>query len=387
MPRSGKLLACLVILALCSFALSPADAFAAGADTVRIGAILAVTGPNANLGTPEARTLQMLVDQANASGGIDGRKVELFLRDSQGNAEKAISYAKQLIEEEQVLAIIGPSTSGESMKLKGICDDGETILLSCAAAETITSPVAKWVFKVAPNDSFAARMIYVTMKKMGISRIGVLSSNSGFGQGGKTQLEKLASAAGITILISEVYDKDATDLTGVLTKIKAQNVQAVVNWSTEPAQSIVAKNMKQLGFDVPLYQSHGFGNLNYVAAAGKAAEGIVFPCGRILVADALPAGHPQKALLMGYKKAYTTMFKDEPSTFGGHAFDSWGIIVEAVKKVGTDRNKVRDAIESMKGFVGTAGIFNFSPEDHNGLTMDAFEMLTVKNGRFTLLSR
>ena len=145
--------------------------------------------------------------------------------------------------------------------------------------------------------------------------------------------------------------------------------------------------MKQLGFDVPLFQSHGFGNINYVTAAGKAAEGILFPCGRILVADSLPAGHPQKKLLTSYKKEYMAKFKEEPSTFGGHAYDSFGILAEAVKKVGTDRAKVRDFIEGLKGFVGTAGIFNFSAADHNGLSIDAFEMLTVKNGEFALLGR
>jgi len=378
-----------VILFVCCalFALSAAGGIAAESNSVKIGAIFAVTGPNANLGMPEARTLQMMVDDANRAGGIAGRKVELILKDSQGNAEKAISYAKQLIEEDEVLVIVGPSTSGESMKLKGLCDDAETILLSCAAAETIVNPVAKWVFKVAPMDSFAAQMIFATMKKMGISRIGALCSNSGFGQGGKAQLEKLAPASGVTILISEVYDKDATDLTGVLAKIKAQNVQAVVNWSTEPAQSIVPKNMKQLGFDVPLFQSHGFGNINYVTAAGKAAEGILFPCGRILVADILPAANPQKNLLTAYKKAYMAQFKEEPSTFGGHAYDSFAIIAEAVKKVGTDKARVRDFIEGLKGFAGTAGVFNFSAADHNGLSIDAFEMLTVKNGEFALLGR
>ena len=378
-----------VILCFCCalFALSAAGGCAAESASVKIGAIFAITGPNANLGMPEARTLQMLVDDANRAGGIAGRKVELILKDSQGNAEKAISYAKQLIEEDEVLVIIGPSTSGESMKLKGLCDDAETILLSCAAAETIVNPVAKWVFKVAPMDSFAAQMIFATMKKMGISRIGALCSNSGFGQGGKAQLEKLAPASGVTILISEVYDKDATDLTGVLAKIKAQNVQAVVNWSTEPAQSIVPKNMKQLGFDVPLFQSHGFGSINYVTAAGKAAEGILFPCGRILVADILPAANPQKNLLTAYKKAYMAQFKEEPSTFGGHAYDSFAIIAEAVKKVGTDKARVRDFIEGLKGFAGTAGVFNFSAADHNGLSIDAFEMLTVKNGEFALLGR
>jgi len=368
------------IVALCAALAAPL--FAAGIGVVKIGAIFAVTGPNANLGTPEARTLQMLVDDANRAGGIAGKKVELILKDSQGSAEKAVSFAKQLIEEDDVLAIIGPSTSGESMKLKGLCNDAEMILVSCAAAETIVNPVARWVFKVAPMDSFAAQMIFSTMKGMGISRIGVLCSNSGFGQGGKAQLLKLAPAAGITIAIAEDYDKEATDLTGVLTKIKGQDVQAVVNWSTEPAQSIVLKNIRQLGFDVPVFQSHGFGNLAYAAAAGKAAEGTLFPCGRILAAEALPAGHPQKKLLVAYRAEYMKLFNEEPSTFGGHAFDSFGLIAEAVKAVGTDRARVRDYIEGVKGFVGTAGIFNFSPADHNGLSMDAFEMLTVRNGRF-----
>ncbi len=373
--------------ALAFLALSAALAAPISAETgvVKIGAILSVTGPNANLGTPEARTLQMLTDQANAAGGMAGRKVQLIVKDSQGSAEKAVSFAKQLIEEEEVLAIIGPSTTGESMKLKGLCDDAEMILLSCAAGETIVNPVAKWVFKVAPMDSFAAQMIFRTMKQMGITRVGLVSSNSGFGQGGKAQVQKLAPAAGITVAIAEDYDKDATDLTGVLAKVRGQNVQAVINWSTEPAQSIVLKNMKQIGFNVPIFQSHGFGNIAYVTAAGKAAEGTLFPCGRILAADVLPAGHPQKKVLATYKADYMKLFNEEPSTFGGHAWDSFHLLAQAVAAVGTDRARVRDYLEGVKGFVGTAGVFNFSPEDHNGLTMDAFEMLTVKDGRFVPL--
>jgi branched-chain amino acid transport system substrate-binding protein len=383
MPRKASLFTCLILLAL-----GAAPLFAADTAAIRLGAILAITGPAANLGLPESRTLQMLTDDANAAGGINGRKIELIIRDSQGNAEKAISFAKQLIEEEQVLAILGPSTSGESMKLKSLCDDNQTILVSCAAAETIVNPVAKWVFKTPQMDSFAAQMIYATMKKLGIAKIGVVVTNTGFGQGGKAQLEKLAPANGIAIAISEVYDSTATDLSGVLTKVRAQNVQAVVNWSVEPAQSLVAKNMRQMGFDVPLFQSHGFGNINYVKAAGKSADGIIFPAGRLLVAAALPDDHPQKQLLMSYKKAYEGKFKDEVSTFGGHAYDAFQIITEAVKKAGSvDKERVRDALESLKNVAGTAGMFNFSPTDHNGLTLDSFEMLTVKDGEFTPYSR
>jgi branched-chain amino acid transport system substrate-binding protein len=370
---------------LCAVVFSACAAGAFAADTIKLGAILAVTGPNAPLGGPEAKTLQMLVDNANSAGGIAGRKIELTIMDSQGNADKAVSFARKLIDEQQVLAIIGPSTSGESLKIKSIADENETILLSCAANEGIVNPVAKWVFKTPQMDAFAVTRIFGVMKKLGITKIAVINSNSGFGQGGKGVLAKLAPDAGITIVASEEYDKDSTDLTGVLTKIKAQNVQAVVNWSTEPAQAIVAKNMKQLGFDVPLFQSHGFGNISYVQAAGKAAEGIIFPCGRLLVADVLPASNPQKQVLTSYKKAYEAKFGEDVSTFGGHAYDAFLILTEAIKKAGSiDRAKVRDAIEGIKGLAGTAGVFSFSAADHNGLTIDSFEMLTVKNGAFVL---
>ena len=361
---------------------------AVGAEPIRLGAIFAVTGPAANLGLPESRTLQMLVDDTNAAGGILGRPVELTIRDSQGSTEKAVSFARQLTEETEVLAIIGPSTSGESMALKGYAEQNEQILISCAAAATIVNPVAKWVFKVPQMDSFAAQAIFDTMKKLGINRFGAVVSNTGFGQGGKAQLEKLAPQNGLSLAITEVYDSTATDLTAVLAKVKAQNVQAVVNWSVEPAQSLVPKNMKQMGFNVPLFQSHGFGNLAYVTAAGKAADGIIFPAGRLLVADVLPASHPQKQLLVAYKKEYEAKFGDDVSTFGGHAYDAFLVLREAILKAGsTDKNKVRDAMEGLKGVVGTAGIFSFSPQDHNGLTMDSFAMLTVKDGAFALYGR
>jgi len=375
-----RIFAVLLVLALA--------AFLAGAqkNTIKVGAILAVTGPASNLGAPEAKTLQMLVDQTNAAGGLLGRKVELVLKDSGASPEKALSFARQLIEEEQVLAILGPSTSGESLKIKDACEEGQTILLSCAAAEAIVNPVSKWVFKTPQNDAFATLWIYRYLKERGLTRIGVVASNTGFGNGGMAQLQKYAPENGIQILIAEAYDKDATDLTSVLTKLKARDGQAVVNWSIEPAQSLVAKNLRQLGMKVPLLQSHGFGNIRYVQAAGQAAEGIVFPCGRLLIADELPDGHPQKALLEDYKRKYESRFGEEVSTFGGHAYDAYTILAEAVRRAeSVAPAKVRDAIENLNGFAGTAGVFNFSPSDHNGLDMSSFEMLTVKDGKFTLL--
>jgi branched-chain amino acid transport system substrate-binding protein len=340
-------LAGLTAVCIIALALGLAAYGAEAAAPIKVGAIFAVTGPASFLGAPEQKTAEMFVDKINASGGINGHKIELIVKDSAASPEKTMSFAKQLIEEDKVLAIIGPSTSGETMAIKDVCQEAKMILISCAAAEDIVNPVASYVFKVPQKDSDAARWIYKTMKEKGISKIGVIVSNDGFGIAGKKQLETIAPEYGITIAIAETYDKQATDLTDVVTKLKGQEIQAVVNWSIVAAQSLVAKNMKQVGLDVPLFQSHGFGNIKYATASGEAANGTLFPCGRLLVAETLPNDHPQKALLMEYKKDYETRYKEDVSTFGGHAYDALLVLTEGIKKAGSvDRDKVRNAIEN-----------------------------------------
>jgi len=355
------------------------------AGTLKVGAIFAVTGGASFLGGPEARSAQMVVDKINKAGGIGGNKIELIIKDSGANPEKAISFAKQLIEEDKVLAIIGPSTSGESMKIKKIAEQGKTPLISCGAAEVIVNPVASYVFKTPQKDSFAVKKIYGEMNKMGISKIAVVAGNTGFGKAGKAQLTRLAPDFGIKVLAAETYDKKATDLTALVAKLMAdKDIQAVVNWSIVPAQAIIAKNMRQAGWKVPLFQSHGFGNIKYVQAAGAAAEGIIFPAGRLLVADSLPDSDPQKKMLLQYKHDYESRYKEAASTFGGHGYDAMNILVAAMKNGGADRAGIRDAIEKLHAFPGIGGVFTFSPEDHNGLDIDSFVMLTVKDGKFVL---
>lgn len=351
---------------------------------IKIGGIFAKTGPASFLGLPEDKTISMLVQDINSQGGIKGEKIIYLSKDSAGNPDKAAELARELIAQ-NVIAIIGPSTSGESLKLKSICEEAKTILISCAAAEGIVKPVAKYVFKTPQNDADAVIRILELLKKMNIKKIGVMSSNTGFGEGGKNLLHTLAPKNGIEIAASETYDKSATDLTAHLKAIQAAGAQAVVNWSIEPAQGLVAKNMKKLNYDVLLFQSHGFGNIKYVKMSGPASEGIIFPSGRLLIADKLPDTNRQKSLLQKYIADYTARFKEDASTFGGHAYDAFIILMEAIKKAGSaDNEKIRTNIENLKGFVGTGGIFNFSKDDHCGLDKNSFEMIAVKNGEFDI---
>jgi len=360
-----------------------ASLLSAQAGTVKVGAIFAVTGPASFLGGPEARSAEMVVEKINKAGGINGDTIELIVKDSAGSSEKAVSFAKQLIEEDKVVAIIGPSTSGESMAVKKIAEEGKTLLISCAAAEVIVDPVASYVFKTPQKDSFAAQKIFEEMQRLKINTIAIAAGNDGFGKAGKEQLEKMAPTFGIKVAIAETYDSKATDLSALVAKLKADPaIQAVINWSVVPAQAIIAKNMRQSGWQVPLFQSHGFGNIKYAEAAGAAAEGIIFPCGRLLIVDSLADSNPQKSLLIQYKAEYEAKYKEDASAFGGYGFDAINMVLAAVKQAGNDRAKVRDAVEGLTKFPGVGGIFSFTPQDHNGLDIDSFAMLTVKDGKF-----
>lgn len=354
----------------------------------RIGAVLSVTGAASFLGEPEKNTVLMLKDEINAAGGINGHPLEVVIEDSKSDETQAVLAAKKLLEKDHVIAIIGPSTTGESMALVPIMNGAKTPLISCAAGAGITQPVNEryWIFKTPQYDTSAVEAIYSYMKKHGIAKVGIISIATGFGDAGRKALTEMAPKYGITIVADERYGPKDSDMTTQLTKIKASGAQAVINWSVGPGQVVVTKNWNALKMGIPLYQSHGWGSKKNVELAGKAAEGVIAPLGRLVVWDKLPDKHPQKKLLKKYSQDYEAKFKAEPGTFGGHAYDSLLMVVEALNKVGPDKQKVRDYIETkIKKWPGTGGIFNMSAQDHCGLDKDAFEMVVVKNGDWEIL--
>lgn len=356
------------------------------AGPIKIGALFSVTGSAAWLGEPEKNSAIMAVEELNARGGINGRKIELIVEDTEGDDTKGVLAAKKLIGQDKVIAIIGPSRSGTSMAVIPIITENEIPLISCAAAASIVVPVEerKWIFKTPQMDSDAVIRIYEHLLSKGMNRIGILSGTTGFGKEGRDHLKKLAPEMGIEILADETYNPTDTDMTAQLTKIKASDAQAVVNWSIVPAQSIVPKNMRQLAMTIPLYQSHGFGNIKYAQDAGVAAEGLLFPCGPLLAVDSLPDDHPQKDTLLKYRDAYEARFKETASAFGGYAYDAINLVIRALEMGPATSAGIRDSLEQIQGFVGISGVFNLSPEDHCGLTKDSFAMLTVQDGKFVV---
>jgi len=368
-------------------ALAFAALAAQAADPIKIGSVLSVTGPAAFLGDPELKTLQLYVDDINKKGGVLGRPLQLVHYDDGSDANKANSFGKRLIEDDKVDILVGGTTTGSTMSIVPLAEKAGVPFISLAGAVVIVEPVKKWVFKTPHTDRMAAEKVFEDMKKRGITKVALLSETSGFGQSGKKETEAVAGKYGITLVANETYGPKDTDISPQLTKIKATpGVQAVFVFGLGQGPAIVTKNYKQLGITLPMYQSHGVASDEYLKLAGPAAEGVRLPSPAQLIPGKLPANDPQKPIVNAYEAAYKAQYKDDVSTFGGYAYDGLMLAVDAIKKAGsTDKAKVRDALESTKGFVATSGTFNMSPTDHMGLDLSAFRMLEVKGGDWVIV--
>src|SRR6266540_6758782 len=323
-----------------------------GQEPIRIGAFLSVTGPASFLGDPEQKTLEMYIDRINASGGVTGRKLQLVVYDDGGDADKARTFTKRLLEQHQVDIIVGGSTTGTTMAAVPLVEQAQVPFVSLAGAVVIVEPPKKWVFKTPHTDRMACEKIFADMRERKLTKLALISGAGGFDKSMRAECLKVAGNYGVDIVADESYGAADTDMTAQLTKIKGTpGVQAVLNCGFGQGPAIVTKNYKQLGLTMPLYQSHGVASKEFIKLAGDAAEGVRLPAAALLVADILPDSDTQKPVVVAYKRDYETKYKSDVSTFGGHAYDGLMIAVDAIKRAGgTDKAKLRDAIESTHGY-------------------------------------
>jgi branched-chain amino acid transport system substrate-binding protein len=353
---------------------------------VKVGAVLSVTGPASFLGDPEKKTLEIYVDEINAKGGVNGQKLQLVVYDDGADANAARTFATRLIEEDKVVAMVGGTTTGATMAMIPLFEEGQIPLISLAGAIQIIEPVRKWVFKTPHTDKMACEKIFADLKQRNLTTVALISGTDAFGKSMRDQCVAVAPKAGITVAHEESYGPRDSDMTPQLTNIKGKaGVQAVINPGFGQGPAIVTRNYRQLGIALPLYQSHGVASKQFIDLAGPAAEGVRLPAAALLVAEKLPDSDPQKSVVVGYTRVYQQKTGQPVSGFGGHAYDGLMIFVEAAKRAGSfDKAKVRDEIEKTKSFIGTGGIVNMSSTDHLGLDLSAFRMREIKGGDWML---
>ena len=354
----------------------------------KIGAIFATTGSASVLGIPQKNTAEMLAEQIEAAGGINGRQVDIIIYDTEGLESTARISVDNLINVDQVDAIVGPTRSVISLGILDLIQEARVPLVSCAATVKETGQVegAEWVFKTSPSDILMVTAIADYLQSQNIGKVALITVMNSFGDSGKAELEKLLPAAGLEIVAREEFDNRAANTSHQLTRIKATDAEAVICWSAAGSGAIVTKNMKlDLKMKIPLIMSHGVASKAYTRLAGEAANGVIFPAGKLLVASQLPDSDPQKSALLKYAADYKSKFNEDANAFGGHAWDAINLVVNAMKNGGSDRARIRNEIENTTDFVGIGGVFNFSAKDHNGLTKQGVVMVKIVDGEWTLI--
>jgi branched-chain amino acid transport system substrate-binding protein len=359
------------------------------ADPIRIGSVLSTTGPASYIGDPEAKTLKLYVDQINASGGVIGRQIELIIYDDGSDANKARTFATRLTERDNVVAMVGGSTTGTTMAMVPVFETAELPFMSLAGSVNIIDPVRKYIFKSPHTDRMGCERVFADMKKRGFTKIALIAGTDGFGTSMREQCLKVVANYGIQILIDQTYGAADTDMTPQLTKVKGTpGVQAIFNTGASgQGPSVLTRNYGQLGTkNIPMYQNPGVASKAYIDLSGPAAEGVRLPASALLVSANLPATDVQKPVVTSYTAAFEKSAGQAASTFGGGAYDGLMLVVGAIKSANSaDPKKIRDALEQTKGFIGTAGLVNMSDKDHLGLTVDAFRIVEVKNGDWSLV--
>lgn len=362
---------------------------AGGADgedgPIKMGVVLDITGAGASLGIAEREVIEMLADQVNDDGGINGRELQVIIEDNQSTEAGAATVTTKLLNSDDVDILLGASRTGPSLAMRPLAEQAGIPMVSLAANASIVDG-SEWVFKTAQNDRVVLERLVDDMAANGYESVALARDASGFGEGIAEMLAEIGEEEGIEVVAEERFAPDATDFTAQMISIRNADADAVLIWGIPPAAALAQVAYHELNVNKPVYQSHGIGNEAFLDAAGESADGLHAALGRMLIADQLPDDDPQKEVVTQFIADYQEAYDGKmPSTFAGHAYDGFWIAVHALEEAGTDPEALRDALLATSDWPGVSGVFTMTPEDHSGLTKDALMIVTVEGGEWKVV--
>jgi len=366
--KKSILTALLLLVSVCAYA------------EIRIGALLALSGPISNLGKPGQEIIDGVVEEANKKNLL-GDKIRVISYDTQSLPDRAQTYAKKLIAKDKVDVIVGPNGTGEALSVIGEAMSSKTPIMAFAGGTSVVEPLKPYIFKSPQKTSTAIEKAFNYLKKKGLTKIAVAADATGFGQDGLDQINKYST--GLTITAIEKFNATDNDMSTQMAKLLSTKPQAVVIWTVGRAGAIAAKNLRALDKNILMVQSHGIADNSYLKLAGDAAENTVMPSVKLTVASSLPANDPQKKVIDAFVAKYGKLI-DETSVHASYAYDGINLVLSALKKAKAEKITLQQALEKTTKFVGVTGVYNMSKNDHCGLDLSSMVMVRVKNGQFVL---
>lgn len=366
-----------------------------GTEPYRIGVLLGLTGAYQAVSEPQQRALELMEDVVNDSGGVNDRPVEFVYIDTESNETTAVNQLRRMALQENVLGVVGPSSSGEGLALKSVAGSLSLPTIAIASNFEISEPVEPFMFRQFPTngDSVHAQLAYA--KSQGWERVAVISSNNAYGQEGADAVAELAEAEyGLTLVGSEVFAPDATDMTAQLSTLAASDPDVLLVWAVSPANAIVAKNAVDSGFPGVVFQGTGAAATAYIELGGAAAEGTLLVGSKVLVADDLATDDPQYETVTDFAQQWRDAYGTEPNQFAGGGWDAMLMMLEALEQGDIDPSNVeqarldlRDSLENnTNNLQGSIAIYDFNADRHGPEGAAGLAVMSVEDGAFRLIA-
>jgi len=361
-----------------------------------IGFVGDLTGRMSEMGTANKRGMDIALEAINAAGGVNGRLFKTIVYDSESDAAKSVLHTKRLIEVDKAIILACYNLSGSTMASIPTAEAGKTVLFSASASERIWIPTKKWVFNVVPRQWEASiPMLIEILQQKGAKKVAYIYIDTVYGQTGRETFDRAVKEMKFTPAIITKYAPGSTDVGPQITHIKASGADGVLITGNLADTVMVIKNARDMGFTGPIVSDYAIVGPEFIDLGGKYVEGIITTSLKALVAPELEGNDPQKKVALELYNAYTKLH-GQFSLYAGHMWDEMYLLAEALKKVDPKldptkdvdlveiRAKIRDNLEMIKGFVGQNGIFNYSPDNHNGLSPKCYVPVVVEGGKWRL---
>jgi len=358
---------------------------------IRIGLMVSATGPTSAIGIPQKNTGDILPRT------IGGASVEYVSLEDGGDATRAVQNVKKLIQEHHIDALIGPSTTPNAFAILDVIAEAKVPMMATVGTSSVVEPLdarKRWVFKTTQNDDLIAAALLSHMTKDGVKSIGFIGFNDPYGENWLKVFGALAEKAGVKVVAVERYARTDASVTGQTLKLIAAKPDAMLIAAVGGPAVLPQATLREQGFKGTIYQTHAVATDDFIRLGKDKVEGTVLAACPMLVIDEIPSSNPTKKVAQAYIAAYEKQFGSKPATFGANTWDA-GLLLERaipaalnVAKPGTEAFRVtlRDALEHERDVVGCQGVFNMSPTNHNGMDERARVLVTVRDGRFRLLS-
>ncbi len=359
---------------------------------IRIGLMVSATGPTSAIGIPQKNTGDILPRT------IGGASVEYISLEDGGDTTRAVQNVKKLVQEHHIDALIGPSTTPNAFAILDVIAEAKVPMMATVGTSAVVEPLdakKRWVFKTTQNDDLIAAALLSHMKRNGVATVGFIGFNDPYGENWHKVFSALGEKAGVKVIAVERYARTDSSVTGQTLKLIAAKPDAMLIAAVGGPAVLPQATLREQGFKGTIYQTHAVATDDFIKLGKDKVEGTILAAGPMLVIDEIPDTNPTKKVAQAYIAAYEKQFGMKPATFGANTWDA-GILLERAiplalraAKPGTEafRSALRDALEQEREVVGCQGVFNMSPTNHNGMDERARVLITIRDGRFRLLSQ